>query len=722
MKIGRTDDDFGMLRKALKLAVHAHDGMRRKSKEPYVYHPLEVAIICARDMRLDATAVACAILHDVVEDNQNIKLESIEEMFNPKIAGIIDGLTKIKDALDDGKRSLQAEYFKRMIITLAEDMRVIMIKLADRLHNMRTLDFLPRVKQLKIASETLQLYAPLAYRIGLYNIKSELEDLSMRYTEPVAFEEISRKLTQNETERNRFVEEFIQPITDRLTSQNIQHSFDIRIKSVYSIWQKMLKQNVLFEELHDVFAVRIIVDAPPENERLQCWHTYSIITDIYQPKPEPINDWISLPKVNGYSALHFTVMSKQAGKWVDIHVLSRRMHEIAEYGYASYSLYNNPSEETRIFENWLKQLKDQLRNDESDPVSFVTDFKNDLTAEEIITFTPKGEMIRLPVNSTALDFAYAIHSEIGNHSLAAKVNQTLVPLRHQLKNGDQVEIITSKAQKPLPEWLDYARTTRAKTHIKEALKAEKKKYFTDGKIKLKEFFDTLQIEFSHFNIHHLKNHLNIESDLDLYYDVYTGKIGLADIKKILKASERSNWLSNLNPFSKTRSNQPAESPLPLSERIRKKPEEVVLGESISTQYRIATCCNPIPGDDVIGLVTDKSEIDVHQVSCKKAQEIMSNYGNRIVKAKWNEKDPVLFLAGIQFTAIDKIGLIFQITDIISNKYKLKIRTLNVTTSNEVTEGKIMLYVHDTKNLNELINELKSIREIKKISRMNPEIN
>ncbi|NCU37322.1 bifunctional (p)ppGpp synthetase/guanosine-3',5'-bis(diphosphate) 3'-pyrophosphohydrolase, partial [Candidatus Falkowbacteria bacterium] len=461
----RSKEEALMVRKAFDFAVKAHDGMRRRTKEPYIYHPLEVATICAKDMHLDGTAIVCALMHDIVEDT-GTTIEEIQEMFNPRVAMIIDGLTKIKGMLDDGKRSIQAEYFKHMIIALAEDMRVILIKLADRLHNMRTLDAMPRDKQLKIASETLTLIAPLAYRIGLYNIKTELEDLSLKYTEPEVYHHLQAQLEESRTDRDRLINRFIYPIKNLLSKHDISYMIHVRMKSIYSIWQKMQKQNIPFEDVYDIFAIRIVLDSPPETERLDCWKVYSLITEIYKPRHDRIRDWISIPKANGYEALHTTVMS-HLGKWVEIQIRSQRMHEIAETGYASHHFYKNEnSDENNVVEHWLTKIKEQFQNPEHDALDFLDDFKLDLYSEEIYTFTPKGDMVKLPVGATALDFAFNIHTEIGNHSLGAKVNLALVPLKHVLKSGDQVEIITSKKQRPQSEWLDFVVTARAKNYIK----------------------------------------------------------------------------------------------------------------------------------------------------------------------------------------------------------------------------------------------------------------
>lgn len=710
-------DEAKMVRQAFDLSVEAHKGMRRRSKEPYVYHPLEVATICAKDMRLDATSVVCALLHDVVEDT-DVTLEEIEQQFNPRVALIIGGLTKIQGIFDDGRRSIQAEYFKRMILALAEDMRVILIKLADRLHNMRTLGHMPRDKQLKIASETLVLYAPLAYRIGLYNIKTELEDLSLKYTEPEIYEYISKQVEETKVDRDRFINRFIYPVKNLLNKHNISYRLHVRVKSVYSIWQKMQKQNINFEDVYDVFAVRIILNSPPETERLDCWKAYSLITEIYKPKHDRIRDWISIPKSNGYEALHTTVMS-HLGKWVEIQIRSNRMHEIAETGYASHHFYKNMMDEGSAIDTWLTKIKEQFQNPENDALDFLDDFKLDLYSEEIYTFTPKGDMKKLPIGATALDFAYSIHTEIGRHSLGAKVNLSLVPLKHELKSGDQVEIITSKKQKPQEEWLEFVTTARAKNYIKEGLKEEKKQYYQEGKQKLQKHFEDLSLEL---NKHSLKKFLEFTghtSKIDLYYEVATDKIGVADLKSCCQKPEKSPWFNALNPFTKSNKNEGKTLNDNLAEQIRNKPEEVLLGDSTKIEFKVSNCCNPIPGDDVIGLITPKKPIMIHRVNCKIAREMMSSFGNRIVKAKWDKKDSIQFLTGLEFKSIDTTGFIYRIADIISNKHNLKIRSFNINSSNEVSEGRIMLYVQNTHTLNDLIADLKKVKEIKKISRMNP---
>ncbi|OQX82398.1 MAG: RelA/SpoT family protein [Bacteroidetes bacterium 4484_276] len=706
-----------MVRKAFKLAVEAHSDMRRLSGDPYVYHPVEVAYICAKDMRLGSTSIVCALLHDVVEDTE-YTLEEIEKLFSPKVAMIVGGVTKIKGIFDDGTRSIQAEYFKRMILALAEDMRVILIKLADRLHNMRTLEHMSRTKQLKIASETLVLYAPLAHRMGLYNVKTELEDLSLKYTEPEIYEHIKLQVEKTEKGREKFINRFVNPINSILDKHEIPNKVHIRVKSVYSIWQKMQKKNIPFEDVYDIFAVRIIIDSKFENEKMDCWMVYSMITDVYKPKHDRVRDWLSIPKANGYEALHLTVMSNE-GRWVEVQVRTKRMHEIAESGFASHHHYKNLPDEGKDIENWLSRIREQFENPDSDALSFLDNFKLDLYSEEIYTFTPKGDMKKLPVDATVLDFAYNIHSEIGNQSIGAKVNLSLVPLNQVLKNGDQVEIITSKIQKPQENWLDYVVTARAKSYVKNAIRNEKKKFYKKGKEKLKLLFKEINMEFTKANNRQLKEYTKLNSSTDLYYEVSQGNVGLQELKHCCLKSGKSSWYNSLIPFSRQKNSTDKSLAQTIGEKIRNKPEEVLLGEKVDIEYKIAECCNPIPGDDVIGLIMPDNPIMVHRANCKNAVDMMSSFGNRIVKAKWNKKDPVLFLAGIEFRGIDKIGFIYQITDIISQKHKLKIRSFHLDSSNEILRGKIMLYVQDTKKLSKLIADLKKLKEIKQVSRMNP---
>ncbi|MBE0641672.1 MAG: bifunctional (p)ppGpp synthetase/guanosine-3',5'-bis(diphosphate) 3'-pyrophosphohydrolase, partial [Bacteroidales bacterium] len=532
-------DDREQVRKALNMALDAHKDMRRRSGEPYIYHPLEVARIVAGEIGLGTTSIVCALLHDVVEDTDH-SLEDIERMFGDKVARIIDGLTKIKGIFDQTTESIQAENFKKMLLTLSDDVRVILIKLADRLHNMRTLDSMPAGKQLKIASETTYLYAPLAHRLGLFAIKSELEDLALKYTEPEIFDTIKKKLADTEAQRQEFIEEFIHPIRKALTDKGLTCEIMGRTKSVYSIWQKMKKKEIPFEEVYDLFAVRIILDTPPDQEKYDCWRVYSIITDFYTPNQDRLRDWVSFPKANGYEALHTTVMS-HAGKWVEVQIRTQRMDEIAERGYAAHWKYKGSSSESAL-DDWLNRIRELLQGEsEDDALDFLSEFKLNLFTDEIYVFTPKGEMKTLPGGSTALDFAYHIHSQIGSSSIGAKVNYKLVPLSYKLRTGDQVEIITSRKQEPHEEWLKFVVTARARANIKNALKEERRSYLSEGRDKLDKIFSQLGVEDSKLNIYTFQLYTGRRSLIDLYYDLAKDNIGLKEARECFIQGEKVNW-------------------------------------------------------------------------------------------------------------------------------------------------------------------------------------
>ena len=721
-------EDKRLIRKAFNLAVIAHKDMRRKSGEPYIYHPLEVAHIVVREIGLGTSSVICALLHDVVEDT-DYTLADIESVFGPKIAKIIDGLTKIEEIFDQSTLSIQAENFKKILLTLSDDVRVILIKLADRLHNMRTLNSMPKDKQLKISSETIYLYAPLAHRLGLHAIKSELEDLSLKYTEPVIYETVSNKLKDSEEERNQFINKFIYPIKKVLTEKGFSFSITGRVKSIYSIWGKMQKKDIPFEEVFDLFAIRIIIDTPYHDEKVICWNVYSIVTDHYRPNPDRLRDWISMPKANGYEALHTTVMSS-SGKWVEVQIRSKRMDEIAEKGYAAHWKYkevdSNGVEVIRTdrgLDDWLNRIKEILKSPDSNALDFLDDFKLNLFADEIFVFTPKGEMKTLPVNSTILDFAYSVHSQIGNTCIGAKVNHKLVPMNYQLKSGDQVEIITSLKQKPSESWYDNVVTARAKTKIKLAIKEEQKLYSDDGKLILQNYFNQLGIEFNKITINQLKENLKVTSSTELYYQFYTKKYGLKEVKTLLPQEEKSNWINMLNPFSKLKKTTDVQKPKTfaeeIQEQIKNKPETLMLGEkNEKLKYSTSECCNPIPGDDVIGIITPNEGIKIHRVNCEEAIQLMSTYGNRIVKAKWKENELITFLTGIRINGIDKKGIVKDISRVISEDLNLNIRSFNLQSIEGIFSGEIMIYVNDTKHLKDLMKKIKQIDGVQNIFRMN----
>jgi len=711
-------EDKKLIRKAFAIAAKAHKDMRRKSGEPYIYHPLEVAHIAVQEIGLGATSVICALLHDVVEDT-DYTLADIEAGFGEKIAKIIDGLTKIEGIFDQATLSIQAENFKKMLLTLSDDVRVILIKLADRLHNMRTLDSMPPDKQLKIASETIYLYAPLANRLGLHAIKSELEDLSLKYTEPEIYETILTKLKDSEDERNRFINSFIYPIKKTLAEKGFDYSITGRSKSIYSIWEKMKKKEIPFEEVFDLFAIRIIIDTPLDTEKSDCWNVYTIVTDFYRPNPDRLRDWISIPKANGYEALHTTVMS-HSGKWVEVQIRTKRMDEIAEKGYAAHWKYKETNQTEYGIDEWLARIKEILQSPDSNALDFLDDFKLNLFSEEIYVFTPKGEMKTLPAGSTVLDFAYNIHSDIGNSCIGAKVNHKLMPVNHKLISGDQIEIISSKKQKPTEEWYDLVVTARAKTKIKIALREEHKSHSEQGRLQLEDLFKQSQIEFTKANISLFKEHLDIQSTTELYYQVAIGKITIKDFKNFSQKSENAiiGLIDWFNPFSKKGTKSPIKS---LSEGIRDlikiKPQTLMLGEkSEKLKYSTSDCCNPIPGDDVIGIVME-SGIKIHRTNCPEAIQLMSTHGNKIVKAKWKENEVITFLTGIKINGIDKKGIVKDISRVISEDLNLNIRSFNLESSEGIFEGIVMIYVNDTKHLKDLMKKISLIDGVQNVQRL-----
>lgn len=722
-KVEYTAEDQQNIRKAFMIAVKAHEDMRRKAGEPYIYHPLEVARICAQEIGLGATSVICALLHDVVEDTP-YTIDDVEANFGHRVAYIIDGLTKIDGIFEQGTLSLQAENFKKMLLTLSDDVRVILIKLADRLHNMRTLDAMPKHKQLKIASETSYLYAPLANRLGLYSIKSELEDLSMKYLEPDIYLEISEKIIKTEPERSKFIENFIAPIRQKLQEKGFDFTITARIKSAYSIWNKMKKKGIPFEEVYDLFAVRIILDTPLEKEKSDCWQVYSIVTDFYRPNPDRLRDWISTPKSNGYETLHTTVISGD-GKWVEVQIRTKRMNEIAEKGYAAHWKYKaegNINEQETGLDEWLMKIRDIIENAKNNnALDFLTDFKLTLFNEEIFVYTPKGEMKTLPVGATVLDFAYNIHTELGNTVIGGKVNHKLVPLNYKLSSGDRVEIITSKKQAPTEEWLAFANTARAKSHIKQYFKEEKRKFYDQGKSMLKDMLKNLDLEFSNDLVDQIKPILEYQHRLDLYYDIAKGKITEKDIKGCFPKEKQEGWFRrNIFTFRKRSDQQDLSLREAIQMQIKDKPETLMLDDDNikNLTYKTSPCCNPLPGDDVIGLVMPKEGIVVHRTNCPRAIKLMSRYGNDIIKAKWNTSQEVTFLSGIKITGIDRKGLLLDVARIIVEATDLNIRSINIEGSEGMFEGTIMLYISDTEKLNQLMDTIRRIKGINSVMRMN----
>ncbi len=703
--------DKRMIRKAFDMALESHKDMRRKSGEPYIYHPIAVAQIAAEEIGLGTTSIVCALLHDVVEDT-DVNLDDIEREFGKKVAKIIDGLTKISGVFDTNS-SLQAENFRKMLLTLADDVRVILIKLADRLHNMRTMEFMPRDKQLKLSSETVYLYAPLAHRLGLYAIKSELEDLSMKYMERETYQFIKNKLNEKKTEREKFIRDFIEPVKKVLEGQGLHSDVFGRPKSIHSIWNKMKKKSVPFEEVYDLFAIRIILDSTPDSEKSDCWKAYSIVTDLYRPNPDRLRDWISSPKANGYESLHTTVMGPR-GQWVEVQIRTKRMNEIAEKGFAAHWKYKESSSDSGL-DQWVQKVRDMLKNPESNALDFLDDFKMNLFSDEIFIFTPKGALIQLPLNATALDFAFEIHTDVGASCIGAKVNHKLVPLSYKLQNGDQVEVITSSKQTPKEDWLNIVVTAKAKAKIKSALKEEKRKVADEGKEILERKMKSLKITYNSENIHKISYYFKLASTQDLFFNVAQGIIDMKDLKEY-QASEK---VIENKPQDKIE-NEQVQS---LLRNIKTKDSDMLLiGEDMQKiDYKLANCCNPIPGDDVFGFITVSDGIKIHRTNCPNAAKLMANYGYRIVKARWTNQQELAFLTGLRITGIDDVGLINKLTTVISHDFKVNMRSITVDSDNGIFEGSIMVYVNDTEHLDNLIKRLKQVKGVTSVNRFDSAI-
>lgn len=708
-----TPQEKKLIREAFELAVESHKDMRRKSGEPYVLHPLAVARIVSDEMGLDATSVICALLHDVVEDTE-VTLEEIERTFNKEVAKIVDGLTKISGVFDLNS-SIQAENFRKLLLTLNDDIRVILIKLADRLHNMRTLDSLKREKQLKIASETMFLYAPLAHRMGLYAIKTELEDLSLKHTEQELYKDIARKLQEKKRERTKFIADFIRPLKEELEKRGFDFEIYGRPKSIFSIYNKIKTKGVPFEEIYDLFAIRIILKSAPDKEKSDCWGVYSAITDIYHPNPDRLRDWLSNPKTNGYEALHTTVMSS-TGKWVEIQIRSERMHEIAEKGFAAHWKYKEGSADSALDE-WLNKIRGVLSNPETTALDVVNDFKYELFSEEIFVFTPKGDLKRLRKGATALDFAFEIHSGVGKKCIGAKVNNKLVPLSHVLRNGDQVEILTSNKQVPNEDWLNYVVTAKARSVIKQALKEDKKKIAMEGKEALEKKLKQLKIEINESNMFLLMNYFKNISALDLYFNIASKKIDLAELDKFDVVAGKIK-LPKPVTFKGLNTENINDA---VKKTLQKNAELLIMGEgSDKIDYKFAPCCNPIPGDDVFGFLTINDGIKIHRTNCPNAIQMMSKYAYRIVKTKWTKQHEIAFLTGIKITGIDDVGLVNKITNVITGQMNLNMRSLSFDSKDGVFEGKIMVYVHDTAELEDLTHRLSSLDGVLDVNRFDEE--
>jgi GTP diphosphokinase / guanosine-3',5'-bis(diphosphate) 3'-diphosphatase len=702
--------DKELVRQAFEMSAEAHQSMRRKSGEPYILHPIAVAQICITEIGLGVRSTICCLLHDTVEDT-DITLEDVQREFGNEIAKIVDGLTKISNVLD-ANSSKQAENFRKILLTLTDDPRVILIKLADRLHNMRTLDHMKREKQLKVASETVWVYAPLAHRMGLYNIKTEMEDLAMKYMEPEQYKEIAKKLAETKRERTRYINEFIRPIRDKLVAQEFNFEIYGRPKSIHSIWNKMKKKGVSFEEVYDLFAIRVILSSPQEKEKEDCWKVYSMITDEYTPSPERLRDWLSNPKSNGYEALHTTVMGPQ-GKWVEVQIRSKRMNEIAEKGLAAHYKYKEGGTEEDRFDKWFGQIREVLTQQDTDSVDFLQDFKTSFLAEEIYVYTPKGDVKMLPIGSTALDFAFSIHSAVGSKCIGAKVHHKLVPISHKLRSGDQVEIITSNKQKPTEDWLNIVVTAKAKSKIKDALREEKRKVAEDGKYMLQRKLEAIGAAFHSGNIEILEHFYKLSSQLELFYRIATKAIDLKELKEFQVLGDK------LEPPKPVK---PIEIPEPEHKVYSKKESELIIfGESSDRiQYNLAKCCNPIPGDDVFGFVTTGKGLMIHRTNCPNAARLLANYGHRVVKTKWAKNKEISFLTGLKIIGLDDVGVVHKLTNIISGELKLNIAGLSIESKEGVFEGIIKIFVQDKEQLHALVARLKALNGIHSVDRFDTE--
>jgi len=710
-----TDEDKKLIRSAFEVSLDAHKGQRRKSGEAYIFHPLAVATIVAEQIGLDATSIAAALLHDVVEDSKDYTIADIEQIFGESVARIVDGLTKISSLKKEMDISQQAENFRKMLLTLNDDVRVIIIKIADRLHNMQTMDAMRPDKQVKIASETLYIYAPLAHRIGLYNIKTELEDLGLKYTEPEVYHDILNKIKESKEEQDAYIKDFTKVIADSLNAENLNYEIKGRPKSIFSIKKKMVKQGVSFDEVYDKFAIRIIYKSDVANEKFLAWKIYSIVTDHFRPNPIRLRDWISSPKSTGYEALHITVMGPK-GKWVEVQIRSERMNEIAEKGYAAHYKYKEGKHtEEDGLEGWLNKLQEALENPETNAVDFVEQFKLNLYSKEIFVFTPKGELKSLPKGATPLDFAFSIHTEVGMRTRGAKVNGKLVPLSHELNSGDQVDILTSDKAKPNTNWLDYATTARARSKIKSALKEDTKKVGEEGKEILRRKLKQLKIDLNEKSINELVNYFKLKTSLDLFYRVGVGSIDNKMLKSF--AAQRSNALMSFIKNKINRKQNLSKEDIH-KEELTSNYDMLVFGkDEQKLDYKIANCCNPIPGDSVFGFTTINDGIKVHKKNCPNALSLQSNYAYRIMPAKWIDSTQQEYIAELRLTGIDNMGLINDITNVISSNMHVNMKSISFDTNGGLFNGKIKVVVKNNTVVDKLMQNLKKINGIEKVNRV-----
>ena len=706
LRKGTTEESVKMIRRAFEFAREAHQGVRRKSGEPYILHPLAVAKIAVKEIGLGTKSAVAALLHDVVEDT-DYTVEDIANLFGPKIASLVDGLTKISEVMGSNTTK-QAESFRKMILTLADDVRVILIKIADRLHNMRTLDSMPEHKQVKIASETLYIYAPLAHRMGLHAIKTELEDLSLKYENPVEYQELEKRIYDYRDEHTGLYQQFIAPIRERLTESGYRYDITARTKSVYSVWSKMQRRHISFEEIYDLLAVRIVFD-PKDNqpEKWQCWNIYSLITDMYSPKPERIRDWVSVPKANGYEALHLTVMGP-GGKWIEVQIRSRRMDEIAEKGLAAHWKYKGDNAEaSNEVDKWLAGIKEMLEQPGTDALEFLDEFKLNLFAKEIRVFTPKGEMRTLPKGASVLDFAYDIHTEIGNSCIGGKVNHKLVPM-----SRDQVEVLTSDKQKPQSDWLDFIVTAKARNNILMVFRREKKEQIRIGTTMFEKLLEDMKLPFGAENLNKALLHLKLQHKDDLYVSLAKGHLDIEEVRKALKKKSENKFVKywKLQFFKSDK-----DKSVPDKEEEKGKVINDITDDA--SDFIIAPCCNPIPGDDVVGMKIDGDKITVHKRKCPEAIRLMSSYGDKIVPVKWVSHKIMSFLAVIKLNGIDSIGIVSDITMIISKESNVNMRTVHFETKDGIFEGMIHLYVHNTADLNNLMMKIASLKGVENVSRV-----
>ncbi|WP_394759446.1 RelA/SpoT family protein [Flavobacterium sp.] len=708
-----TPEDKKLIRKAFDVAVDAHQDQRRKSGEAYIFHPIAVAKIVAGEIGLGATAIAAALMHDVVEDT-DITVQEIEKMFNPKVAQLVEGLTKISQVKKDMNISMQAENFRKMLLTLNDDVRVIIIKLADRLHNMQTMESMAEYKQVKIASETLYIYAPLAHRLGLYNIKTKLEDLGLKYTEPAVYNDIVSKIKETKEEQDQYIKNITDVLKKSLDEEGVEYIIKGRPKSIYSIRRKMAAQNVTFDEVYDKFALRIVYKSNPHDEKFLAWKIYSIVTDHYRPSPSRLRDWISSPKSTGYEALHITVMGP-LGRWVEIQVRSERMDEIAEKGYAAHYKYKQGATEESGLDVWLNLLKEALENAETNAVDFVEDFKMNLYAKEIFVFTPKGEIKSLPKGATSLDFAFSIHSEIGIRTRGTRVNGKLVPLNTELKSGDQIEIITSQNQKPTINWIDYVTTSRAKNKIRNVLNENTKKIAEDGKEILARKLKHLKITLNESTINELVNYFKLKTSLDLFYRVGVSAIDNQQLRDF--AAQKSNTFMN---FFKTKiKRSPGVNPESVNKNeLSSSYDMLVFGvEQDKLDYKLSACCNPIPGDPVFGFVTINEGIKVHKRDCPNAISMQSNYAYRIMQAKWIDSSQQEFKAILEITGMDSIGLTNELTRVISNNMHVNIQSISLSGDAGIFNGTLAVIVANNTILKKLIDNIKKIDGVDRVTRI-----